>query len=136
MFDNLFRSFRTRSAERDTESDATIIESVGTAIRDALAAFEKQREGLGRRVSEAQMLASVTVGTATDEYVTREPTQASGLASYEAEMQRGRERVMTLESHINNLKFLRAAFATRFSDFNRKEVQELQDERSRGPEAS
>ena len=95
-----------------------------------MAAFEKEREGLGRRIGEAQMLASMTVGTGTDDYITREPTQAEGLASYEAEMRRGRERLTKLESYISNLKFMRAAFATRFSEFSRNELQKLQDERS------
>lgn len=141
MFKRLFRSrgsdgFRTRSPERDVETDATLIGQVGAAITDALSAFEKERDGLNRRISEVQMLASVTVGTGTDEYVTREPAQAEGLASYEGEMRRGRERLTKLENHINNLKFMRAAFATRFSEFSRKELQKLQNERSHGPEAS
>jgi hypothetical protein len=140
MLKGLFRSrasngFRTRSADRDTDADAALIESVGASIGDALAAFEKERDGLSRRISDAQMLASVTVGTGTDDYVTREPAQAEGLASYEAEMRRGRERLTKLENHISNLKFMRAAFATRFSEFNRKELQKLQDERRHGPEA-
>ena len=141
MLKRLFRSrssdgFRTRSADRDTDADAALIESVGASIRDALAVFEKERDGLGRRISDAQMLASVTVGTGTDDYVTREPAQAEGLASYEAEMRRGRERLVKLENHISNLKFMRAAFATRFSEFSKKELQKVQDERSHGPEAS
>jgi len=134
MLKSLFRSrssdkFRTRSADRDVDNDAALIDSVGTSIRNALAAFEKEREGLGRRVSDAQMLASVAVGTGTDEYTTREPTQTAGLASYEAEMRRGQERLSKLENHINNLRFMRAAFATRFSEFNRKEIESLQNER-------
>ncbi len=141
MLKRLFRSrssdgFRTRSAERDILADAALIERVGASIRDALVAFEKEREGLGRRISEAQTLASVTVGTGTDDYITREPTKAEGLASYEAEMRSGRERLIKLENHISNLKFMRAAFATRFGEFSRKELQKLQDERSHGPEAS
>lgn len=140
MFKLLFRSrssdgFRTRSADRDTDVDATLIGSVGASIREALAAFENEREGLSRRISDAQMLASVTVGTGTDDYITREPTQTQGLASYEAEMRRGRERLTKLENHISNLKFMRAAFATRFSEFSRNEIQKLQDERPHGPEA-
>ena len=140
MLKRLFRSrssngFRTRSADRDIDADEALIGRVGTSIRDALATLEKEREGLSRRISDAQMLASVTVGTGTDDYVTREPAQAKGLASYEAEMRRGRERLTKLENHISNLKFMRAAFATRFSEFSRNELQKLQDERLRGPEA-
>jgi hypothetical protein len=43
---------------------------------------------------------------------------------------------MKLESHISNLKFMRAAFATRFSEFSRNDLQRLQDERSHNPEAT
>ncbi len=141
MLKHLFRSrlsggFRTRSSERDTETDASLIGALGTTIARALAAFEKERDGLNRRISEAQMLASVTVGTGTDEYVTREPEKAAGLASYESEMRRGRERLAKLESHIANLKFMRAAFATRFGEFSRAEMQKLQNERGHGSEAS
>ncbi len=76
------------------------------------------------------MLASVTVGTATDEYVTREPARTEGLASYEAERRRGRERLLQLENHISNLKFMRAAFVTRFDD--KRVLQKLHDERGHG----
>ena len=141
MLRRLFRfrssdQFRTRSSERDADTDAAFIKSIGSSIANALAAFEKERHGLAHRISEAQMLASVTVGTGTDEYITREPTKDAGLASYESEMRRGRERLMKLESHITNLKFMRAAFATRFSEFSRSDLQRLQDERSHGPEAT
>jgi hypothetical protein len=141
MLKGLFRSrssggFRTRSPERDAETDAARIGQIGAKISDVLEAFEKEREGLNRRISEAQMLASVTVGTATDEYVTREPAQAEGLASYEAEMRRGRERLATLENHISNLKFMRAAYATRFGEFSKRELQKMQDERGQGSEPS
>ena len=141
MLKRFFRSrrsdgFRIRSPERDSETDAARIGQIGANISDVLAAFEKEREGLNRRISEAQMMASVTVGTATDEYVTREPARAEGLASYEAEMRRGRERLATLENHISNLKFMRAAFVTRFSEFSKRELKKMHDERGQGPEPS
>jgi hypothetical protein len=141
MLKRLFRShlsdgFRTRSPDRDTETDASRIGRIGTAITDVLTAFEGERDGLNQRIAEAQMLASVTVGTATDEYVTREPGRAEGLASYEAEMRRGRERLFQLENHISNLKFMRAAFVTRFSEFGKRELQKMHDERGQGTEPS
>jgi hypothetical protein len=118
LFKRLFHSgageFRTRSAERDRQTDANLIGNVGKAIASALTAFENERDGLHRRISEVHMLASITVGNATDEYVTREPAKAASLAAYESEMKRGRERLNKLEDHINNLKFLRAACQTRF----------------------
>src|SRR5689334_1445565 len=133
MLKGFFRShlsdgFRSRSPDRDIETDAARIGKIGSAITDVLVSFENERDGLNRRISEAQMAASVTVGTATDEYVTREPARAEGLASYEAEMRRGRERLLQLENHINNLKFMRAAFVTRFgvvgkSDLSKRELQ-------------
>ena len=113
-----------------------LIKKVGASISEALASFEQEREGLARRFNEAQMLASVTVGTATDEYVTREPPHNAALSAYEAEMRRGRERLITLENHISNMKFMRAAFATRFSEFSRAELQKLQTERPSGHESS
>jgi hypothetical protein len=141
MLKRLFRSrssddFRIRSPERDAETDASRIGQIGAKISDVLAAFEKERDGLNRRISEAQMMASVTVGTATDEYVTREPARAEGLASYEAEMRRGRERLGTLENHISNLRFMRAAFATRFGEFSKRELQKMHNERGDGAERS
>jgi hypothetical protein len=137
MLRRFFRSrtsdgFRTRSAERDTETDSALIAAVSTSISEALSAFEKEREGLSLRIGEAQTLASVAVGTGTDEYVSREPAKAVGLASYESEMRRGRERLAKLENYINNLRFMRAAFATRFSELSKKDLQKLQDERAQG----
>jgi hypothetical protein len=130
MLKRLFRSrtsdgFRARSPERDAETDTALIGKVGTAINEAFEALEKERDGLNRRVAQAQMLASVTVGTGTDEYVTREPAQAAGLASYESEMRKGRERLVKLEGYISDMRFMRAAFATRFGEFvQRKKIGE------------
>jgi len=141
MLKGFFRShlpdgFRSRSPDRDIETDAARIGKIGSAITDVLAAFENERDGLNRRISEAQTAASVTVGTATDEYVTREPARAEGLASYEAEMRRGRERLLQLENHISNLRFMRAAFVTRFNEFSKRELQKMHDERGQGAEPS
>jgi hypothetical protein len=124
MFKRLLRSrssegFRARSTERDFKTDAALIGGVANAIAQALTTLEEEQAGLARRIENANALASVVVGTGSDEYLTRESAKTVALGRYEADMRRGRDRLAKLENHISNLKFLRAAFATRFEEYSR-----------------
>ena len=125
MFKSLFArksdtGFKTRSPQRDLATDSETVGRVAEAIDSALAALQAEQSGLSRRVEDTVAMASLAVGTESDEYVSREESRTDALRGYEDEMRRGRDRLRTLEQHILNLRFLRAAFLTRFPGFNTK----------------
>jgi len=125
MFKGLFggrseAAFKTRSPERDQATDNEAIGRVAVAIDNALSALQSEQAGLSRRVDDAVAMASIAVGNESDEYVSREPDKTTALRGYEDEMKRGRDRLRVLEQHILNLRFLRAAFLTRFPEFGVK----------------
>jgi len=125
MFKSLFArksdtGFKTRSPDRDLATDSATVGRVAEAIDSALAALQAEQSGLSRRVEDAAAMASLAVGNESDEYISREENRTDALRGYEDEMRRGRERLRTLEQHILNLRFLRAAFLTRFPAFNTK----------------
>jgi hypothetical protein len=127
MFKALFArrsddGFKTRSPERDQATDKDTIGRVADAIDGALAALQAEQAGLSRRVEDAVAMAALAVGTDSDDYAEREASRTDGLRGYEDEMKRGRERLRVLDQHILNLRFLRAAFLTRFPGFNSKPV--------------
>ena len=112
--------FKTRSPDRDVATDNDTIGRVAEAIDSALVALQGEQAGLSRRVAEAVAMASFAVGNESDEYVSREDSKTDALRGYEDDMRRGRDRLHTLEQHILNLRFLRAAFLTRFPALNTK----------------
>ena len=108
--------FRARSAERDSETDRARVNSVLTAIDEALRAAEDEHSGLSSRVDDVLARAAVTVGTATDEYVDREPQRSHHQDLFDAEIANGQRRLKELSTMIGHLKFMRAALLSRFPD--------------------
>jgi hypothetical protein len=120
MIMQLFRrqlsgEFRTRSPDRDRQTDLATLGGVGKAIDDALAALQAESEGLSRRLNDARERASLAAGNDYDEYLTREPSKLTGLRRYEDEMRQATSRLQALDEDIANLRFVRATFHTRFS---------------------
>jgi len=125
MFKSLFarksgEGFKTRSAARDLATDNDTVGRVAEAIDNALAALQAEQAGLLRRVEDAVAMASLAVGNESDEYASREEAKTDALRRYEDEIRRGRDRLRALEQNVLNLRFLRAAFLTRFPAFNTK----------------
>ena len=108
--------FRARSAERDVGTDRARIESVLTALDGALRAAEDEHSGLSSRVDDVLARAAVTVGTATDEYLDREPHRSHHQNLFDAEIANGQRRLKELSTMIGHLKFMRAALLSRFPD--------------------
>lgn len=71
--------FRTRSEGGDRRADLTMVMQVIEAIEQALSASKSERDGLGRRVSDALCGVSMLVGNGTDQYVEREIADTSRL---------------------------------------------------------
>ncbi len=111
---------KTRSPERDRATDQDTIGRVAETIDSALAVLQAEQAGLMRRVEDAMAMAALAAGTESDEYVDRESSRTDGLRSFEDETKRARDRLRALDQHVLNLRFLRAAFLTRFPEFNAK----------------
>jgi hypothetical protein len=121
MFSKLLRSrssqFRTRSSHRDREGERRRLDEIKRAIRSAIEALETEREGLDRRVKLATDLAAITVGTATEEYIDRDPDRELGLRQFELELRNGNDRLARLDEVLKRLTLLQNEFRGRFPEF-------------------
>ena len=107
--------FRTRSGDSDYRADLTRVTQAIKAIEQALSESKSERDGLGRRVSDALSGAAMLVGNGTDEYIEREITNAACLREYEAEIASGQRRLDHLHYVIAQFEFLKAEIMARFS---------------------
>jgi hypothetical protein len=106
--------FRARSPERDKSTDEETAVPIKTAIDQALSRVEKEYDGLKARLDSVTASAVFVAGTESDEYLERDSKDTDRLREYESEMQRANIRLQQLTEMIAHLKFIRAAFKTRF----------------------
>ena len=111
------RLFRTRSANRDAETDYSRIAPVFRSIEDALKAAEAEHVGLSERVQDVLARASISLGNGTDEYLTRDPIDTGFQIAFDREIKTGQLRLEQLSYQIRNFRALNAALKTRFPDF-------------------
>jgi hypothetical protein len=114
--------FKARSTDRDAETDRLRVESIISAIQNALTAAEAEQSGLSQRVEDVLARASVTFGNGSDEYQSREPLDSNHQSLFGAEISNGQRRLKELAAAITHFKFLKAATLSRFSDFKRSEA--------------
>jgi hypothetical protein len=122
MFDLFFRArvnhlFKARSADRDAEADFSRTESVFLSIENALKIAEAEHSGLATRMQDVLARGAISLGNATDEYLTREPADTIVQNQFDREIQIGHLRLEQLSLQIDAFKFLRTAFMSRFPDF-------------------
>lgn len=111
------RLFRTRSANRDAETDYSRIAPVFRSIEDGLKAAEAEHVGLSERVQDVLARASISLGNGTDEYLTRDPIDTGFQIAFDREIKTGQLRLEQLSYQIRNFRALNAALKTRFPDF-------------------
>ena len=99
----LKKPFQFRSVQRDAQTDQERIGSVVQVIDAAVGSALKEREALAARVGEARDLASFAVGTADDEYLTREAKDGLRIKEYEQQMSIGEKRLLELDRQIASL---------------------------------
>jgi hypothetical protein len=92
------------------------VESILVAIDGVLRASEEEQLGLSGRVDDVLARAAVTVGTAADEYVDREPHLSYHQSLFDTEVANGQRRLRELSTMIGHLKFMKAALLSRFPD--------------------
>jgi hypothetical protein len=102
----LKRPFQFRSVQRDAQTDQERIGSVVQAIDAAVRSALEERQALAARVSAARDLASFAMGTAHDEYLTRESRDKSRIEEYEQQMTVGEKRIVELDQQIASLTAL------------------------------
>jgi hypothetical protein len=127
MFDLFLRArvnhlFNARSAKRDAEADFSRTESVFRSIEKALKIAEAEHSGLNARMQDVLARGAISLGNATDEYLTREPADTIVQNQYDRDIQIGQLRLEQLSLQINAFKFLRAALMSRFPDFFKTQI--------------
>lgn len=105
-----------RSADRDSETDRSRVESILIAIENALQAAERERSGLNQRVEDVLARAAVTFGNGDDEYLHREALDNHHHDLFDKEVINGQRRVKELSSTIAHFRFIKAAIQSRFPD--------------------
>ena len=108
--------FKTRSPERDVTTDRERLQSIMSAIENALAAAESEQAGLKARLEDVVARASVIVGNAVDEYLDREPHRTEGLNYFDGEIRRAENRLKELGTAITHFRFMKTAMLTRFPE--------------------
>ena len=120
MLNQVFRGrtlmFRTRSPDRDRQSDAANVALIAKAINEALMAAEFERAGLARRVADVLSRAAVTVGNNVDEYIDRDDGDASYLNKMDSEIQSGQDRLKQLDHNIAQFEALKVELSLKFPD--------------------
>jgi chromosome segregation ATPase len=120
MITEFFRSrttsFRTRSPERDRESDLMNIERVAKAIDQAIASFNAEREGLSQRLIDVTSRAAIVAGNGSDDYLTREKAVSDRLSELDTEVKNAQRRIDRLAHNISQFEFLRNELQSRLSE--------------------
>jgi hypothetical protein len=111
-----FNYFKSRSADRDTETDHARVASVFRSIEDALDGAKVEQAGLKSRIDDVLARAAVTLGNDSDEYLTRDPEDNHYQSVLNAEIANGERRLNELEVTIGHFQFLKIALIERFPD--------------------
>jgi hypothetical protein len=106
--------FRARSAGRDAETDQARASSILRVIDEALDAAKVEKNGLSVRIDEVLGRAAVTLGNASDEYLTREPQDSRHQDLMGHKIANGQRRLTELDATIEHFEFLRTAVLSRF----------------------
>lgn len=113
------QSFKTRSANRDTQTDDARLASVWRSIAEALQAARGEQAGLIRRLDDISAQAAMSLGNETDEYLTRDAVNISLLHQLEPEIMRGRQRLEQLGHLIAQLEALAGVLMDSFPEADR-----------------
>jgi len=114
--------FKSRSSNRDMETDATRIASIFHAIETALQEAKAEHAGLAARINDVLARSAVTLGNDSDEYLTRDPDDRRRQNALGAEIANGQRRLKELDTTIGHFQFLKTVLVSRFPD-SRLQVQ-------------
>jgi hypothetical protein len=109
--------FKTRSADRDAETDYSRVKPVFRSVGQALTAAQTEYSGLDNRMQDVLARASISSGNGSDEYLDRDPADTRLLNLFDGEILSGQRRLEELSQQIKSLKALEAALMVAFPDF-------------------
>ena len=109
--------FKARSPSRDIETDHARAASVFRSIEEALDGAKNEQVGLKSRIDDVLARSAVTLGNASDEYLTRDPEDDHYQSLLGTEIANGQRRLNELAMTIGHFQFLKTALLTRFPDF-------------------
>lgn len=103
---------RFRSSDRDRDTDLDRLGPLYGQLEQALAAIERERAGLSRRLDEARTRAAALLGNEDGIYFEREPTDEARLVEAEAQMMAAFRRLEQLREQQSMI----AAWRTEIDD--------------------
>lgn len=109
------RAFQVRSAKRDEQADRERLGSIFKVIESAVVSVRNEKDALRARVDAARDLASFSLGTEYDEYLTRDGKDTARIKEYEREMLAGEQRIEELRRQLGGLEALQEVFSKFFS---------------------
>ncbi len=110
------RKFKTRSADRDAETDRSRIASILRALEGALHDAEQEQSGLKQRVEDVLARLAGTLGDAANQNLGGVGHDSDHQGLFGTEIANGQRRLQELATEITHFKFLRAATLSRFPD--------------------
>jgi len=108
------RRFKTRSADRDTQTDVERIAPMRLAIQAAVESARFEREGLQQRLGGAQLRLCWAMDNEDGSYFEREQKAEEELSALEDQLLVAERRCRELDRHIAALKELEAFFKEHF----------------------
>jgi hypothetical protein len=112
--------FKTRSTDRDVDTDYSRLEPVFLSIGQALKTAQAEYSGLDNRLQDVLARASISTGNGSEEYLDRDPADSRLLKLFDVEISRGQLRLEGLAQQIKKLKALEAELLAEFVDFKLK----------------
>ncbi|ETR76710.1 hypothetical protein X566_02975 [Afipia sp. P52-10] len=110
------RTFRTRSDERDRQTDAARVAKVAEALEEALNNSRAEQAGLDRRLSDVTTRAAISVGNDADEYLTRDEAATDSLNALDTEIKAAQRRLQQLQQVIAQFEAVREELWSRFPE--------------------
>lgn len=110
-------TFRTRSGDRDRQTDAARVAKVMEAIDEALSGSQAERGGLDRRLNDVLARAAISGGNGDDEYLTRDTAAIDRLKAFDAEIKGAQQRLANLDHSIAQFEALKRDVAARFPEW-------------------
>lgn len=111
-------TFRTRSGDRDRQTDAARVAKVMEAIDEALSSSQAERGGLDRRLNDVLARAAISGGNGDDEYLTRDTAAIDRLKAFDVEIKGAQQRLASLDHNIAQFEALKRDVASRFPEWS------------------
>ncbi len=116
FFKSRTEPFRTRSGDRDRQTDAARIAKIMEAIDEALSGSQAERGGLDRRLGDVLARAAISGGNGDDEHLTRDSAAIDRLKAFDAEIRGAQQRLENLDHSIAQFEALKREVASRFPE--------------------